>query len=72
MVAQIGHRNASVKDVASAAGVSLGTVSNVLNRPELVAHPPAPASSRPSRTSASCAMSPPASCGPDTAGRSPT
>ena len=28
---------AGVKDVAAAAGVSLGTVSNVLNRPELVA-----------------------------------
>ena len=27
---------ASVKDVAAAAGVSLGTVSNVLNRPEVV------------------------------------
>jgi LacI family transcriptional regulator len=31
-----GARSASVKDVAAAAGVSLGTVSNVLNRPEVV------------------------------------
>ncbi len=32
-------RTASVKDVAAAAGVSLGTVSNVLNRPERVSAP---------------------------------
>lgn len=32
-----GRQVASVKDVAAAAGVSLGTVSNVLNRPEQVA-----------------------------------
>lgn len=31
------HRSASVKDVAAAAAVSLGTVSNVLNRPDRVA-----------------------------------
>jgi LacI family transcriptional regulator len=35
-VREPGARNASVKDVAAAAGVSLGTVSNVLNRPERV------------------------------------
>ena len=32
-------RPASVKDVAALAGVSLGTVSNVLNRPERVSEP---------------------------------
>jgi LacI family transcriptional regulator len=32
-------RSASIKDVAVAAGVSLGTVSNVLNRPERVSAP---------------------------------
>ncbi|WP_340539793.1 LacI family DNA-binding transcriptional regulator [Nocardioides sp. GXZ039] len=34
-----GSRSASVKDVAAAAGVSLGTVSNVLNRPDRVSTP---------------------------------
>jgi LacI family transcriptional regulator len=34
---QLGGRTPSVKDVAAAAGVSLGTVSNVMNRPEMVA-----------------------------------
>ena len=33
------RRGASVKDVAATAGVSLGTVSNVLNRPDIVAGP---------------------------------
>ncbi len=36
MANQPGQRSASVKDVAAAAGVSLGTVSNVLNRPDRV------------------------------------
>lgn len=39
MVVQPGQRSASVKDVAAAAGVSLGTVSNVLNRPDRVSAP---------------------------------
>jgi len=29
----------SIKEVAAHAGVSVATVSNVLNRPEIVAHP---------------------------------
>jgi LacI family transcriptional regulator len=35
--AGVSGRTPSVKDVAAAAGVSLGTVSNVMNRPEMVA-----------------------------------
>ena len=60
----------SIKDVAAHAGVSLGTVSNVLNRPER-GRPSAPASGcwRPSPSSASCATSRPGSCGPAAAAR---
>ena len=36
MATSPGSRSPSVKDVAAAAGVSLGTVSNVLNRPDRV------------------------------------
>ena len=66
-------RSASVKDVAAAAGVSLGTVSNVLNRPDRVSRRrPAPGSSRRWPTSASCATSRPGSCAPARAARWPT
>ena len=59
------RRGASVKDVAAAAGVSLGTVSNVLNRPDTGrAPPPASGSSTPWPSSASCATRGPASCAP--------
>jgi LacI family transcriptional regulator len=36
VVSRMNGRTPSVKDVAAAAGVSLGTVSNVMNRPEVV------------------------------------
>ena len=58
---------ASIKEVAAHAGVSLGTVSNVLNRPELVAPAPASGCSTPSPSWASSATTRPASCAPGAA-----
>ena len=53
-----------IKDVAALAGVSVGTVSNVLNRPELVAESTRARWSRPSPTSASSErVGPPAARG---------
>ena len=55
----------SVKDVAAAASVSVGTVSNVLNTPvEGRAGDRGAGARRRSRSSASCATTPPASCAP--------
>ena len=61
----------SVRDVAAAASVSVGTVSNVLNRPDegRAGHGRARACTR-SRSSASCATTPPASCAPGAAAAS--
>ena len=58
--------------MAARAGVSVGTVSNVLNRPDIVSEATAARWSGRSQSSASSATSPAVSCGPGSAGRSPT
>ena len=60
----------SLREVAALAGVSLGTVSNVLDRPEVVAEPTGPGSRRPSSSWVSSGTSRPASSGP--AGAAPS
>ena len=61
----------SMKDVAALAGVSLGTVSNVVNSPDLVSDADPGAGQRPRSPSwAGCPTSRPGSCGPGGAGRS--
>ena len=62
----------SVKDVAALARVSLGTVSNVLNRPERVSAGTRQRVEQAMAGSASCATSSRASCGWAPAARSPT
>ena len=51
-----------MREVATRAGVSIATVSNVLNRPHLVAEPTRVESGKPSANSASFAMPRRASC----------
>ena len=60
----------SVRDVAAVAAVSVGTVSNVLNRPDKVAPPPPSACWRLSTASGSSATTRHASCGPGAAAAS--
>ena len=54
----------SIKEVARRAGVSLGTVSNVLNRPALVGSETRARVLEPSTSSATCATSRPGNCAP--------